>query len=50
MEWAARVYHWRIPEILWEIPAAQIALLLRQWSFAVAGSKGLTLNELELLR
>lgn len=48
MEWAARTYHWRLSEILWEIPAAQIALLLRQWSYAVAGRKGLTLAEMEL--
>ena len=48
-EWAARTYHWTLPHLLHGLPAAQLALLFRQWKTAVAGSKGFTLLEEELM-
>ncbi len=49
MEWAARTYRWELPHLLHGLPAAQVALLFRQWKGAVAGSKGFTLLEEELM-
>ncbi len=49
VEWAARTYHWEPRRLLHGIPCAQLALLFRQWKGAVAGGKGFTLLEMELM-
>ena len=48
-EWAARTYHWTLPHLLHGLPAAQLALLFRQWKTAVAGYQGFSLLEEELM-
>ena len=44
-EWAARTYHWPLHHILWEIPAVQLALLMRQYAAAQCAYKGNSLFE-----
>lgn len=44
-EWCARTYGWHLRHILWELPAVQVGLLMRQYAAAQCGYKGNSLFE-----